>query len=261
MQCLRCVAPLMKYFVEGDDLANINPLSSYGGVVAKEVGAALKAMITVRRGPISLISLKNKVGELHHQFLGCKQHDSHEFLVFLLTWLHEDLMGGGLSTLRSSGCLSQVYSLEQPTGECSAISLLFQGEYGHTIICGSCHYESESQEPFTVLSLSIPSSGKCTLTNLIEKFFRNCSIEYCCPVCAKNGPSIRRTLIKKLPPNLMIHLNHFEYNTSARKKQNYVDFPLEQLNLSDQASKDISVSYNLCAVLNHYGSMNSGHYI
>ena len=58
----------------------------------------------------------------------------------------------------------------------------------------------------------------------------------------------------------MIHLDRFEYNISSRKKQNYVDFPLEQLNLSDQASKDKNVSYNLCAVLNHYGSMNSGHY-
>ena len=47
MLCLRCLAPLMKYFVRDDYLANINPLSSHGGVVAKEVGAALKAMITL----------------------------------------------------------------------------------------------------------------------------------------------------------------------------------------------------------------------
>ena len=53
MQCLRSLAPLMTCFVRDDDLANLNPLSSYGGVVAKEVGVALKAMITVRRGPIS----------------------------------------------------------------------------------------------------------------------------------------------------------------------------------------------------------------
>ena len=93
--------------------------------MAKEIRAALKAMITVRRDPISLMSLKNKVGELHHLFLDCRQHDSHEFHMFLLTWLHEDLVGGDLSALRSSGCLSPVYASEQPTGKCSAISLLF----------------------------------------------------------------------------------------------------------------------------------------
>ena len=169
-------------------------------------------------------------------------------------------MGGDLSALRSSDCLSPAFASEQPTGECSAISLLFQVEYGHMITCGSCHYESASQEPFTVLSLSIPTSGECTLTNLMENSFRDCSIEYRCPVCNKNRFSVRRTLNKKLPPILMIHLDCFEYNISSRKKQNYVDFPLEQLNLSDQASKDKNVSYNLCAVLNHYGSMNSGHY-
>ena len=76
MQCLCCPAPWMKYFVKDDYLANVNPLSSYGSVVAKEVGAALSDII-VRGGPISLMCLKNKVGELHHQFMGCRQHDSH----------------------------------------------------------------------------------------------------------------------------------------------------------------------------------------
>ena len=144
-------------------------------------------MINVRC-PISLMSLKNKLGELYHQFMGCRQHDSHEFL---LTWLHEDLTGGYLSALRSYDCLFPVYASQQPTRECSAISLLFYGEYGQIITYGRCHYALASQEPFTVLSLSIPTSGECTLTNL--------------------------------------------------KKQNYVDFPLEQLNLSDQASKDKNV--------------------
>ena len=95
-QCLCYLAPLMKYFIREDYPPNINQLSSYVVVVAKEVGAVLKVMITVRRDPISLMPLKNKVGELHHQFMSCRQHDSHEFLMFLLTWLHEDLMGGDM---------------------------------------------------------------------------------------------------------------------------------------------------------------------
>ena len=32
------------------------------------------------------------------------------------------------------------------------------------------------------------------------------------------------------------------------------------LNFEDQISDCENVSYNLCAVINHYGTMNSGHY-
>ena len=32
-----------------------------------------------------------------------------------------------------------------------------------------------------------------------------------------------------MPPILILHLNQFEYATSARKKRNFVDFPVEGL--------------------------------
>ena len=45
------------------------------------------------RGPVALQSLKRCVGNLYHPFLGGEQQDSHEFLMFLLSWVHEDLTG------------------------------------------------------------------------------------------------------------------------------------------------------------------------
>ena len=260
MQCLACLAPLKKFFVREDHQPDINPLSSYEGTMAREFGAALRAMSAVRRSPMSLMALKSKVGEFHHEFMGSRQHDSHEFLMFLLTWLHEDLVGGDLSTLRNSGEFPWLDASKQPTKECSAISLLFEGEYAHTIKCGNCFYKSTSQEPFKILSLSIPVSGECTLTNLMEYSRQDCSIRYCCPGCNKNETSTRKTLINKLPPILIIHLNRFEFDISARKKQNYIDFPLKHLNLMNHTSRNENISYNLCAVLNHYGNMNGGHY-
>ena len=90
-------------------------------MVAKEVGATFRAMIVERRDHILLGALKNKVGELHHQFMGCRQQDSHEFLLFLFTWLREDLVGCGVPALRGSWCFSLLHISKELTRENSFI--------------------------------------------------------------------------------------------------------------------------------------------
>ena len=70
-----------------------------------------------------------------------------------------------------------------------------------------------------------------------------------------------RISIQRLPPILILHLNRFEYNISARKKQNYVDFPLRQLSLGERTLSGVNLtSYDLCAISNHHGTMYGGHY-
>ena len=260
MQCLNCLAPLVKFFTKNAHLEEVALPISSGGTVANEVGVIFSAMLNGRRSPLSLMALKSKVGELCHQFSGCEQQDSHEFLVYLLTWMHEELGGRGLSALGSCGYTPH-HLAEGLTSELSVISLLFQGEHRHVIACGNCHNKSMSLEPFTILSLSLPASGKCTLANLLENYYKECSIDYNCLKCNKGGKCFSRTFIQKLPPILILHLNRFEYSISARKKQNFVDFPLRHLSLGEHASSSVNfASYDLCAVSNHHGTMNGGHY-
>ena len=260
MQCLNSVAPLVKYFTMGAHLENINPSSSYGGTVAREVGTAFKLLTTGKKGPVSLQLLKNRVGALHLPFSGSEQNDSHEFLMFLLTWLHEDLRGAGLSALQGCSDISQQLTIaEKLTSELSIISLLFEGEHRHINTCNTCQHESILLEPFTVLSLSFSSSGDYELADLIRNYYKACSIDFRCPGCSA-VKSTRKTSIHRLPRILVLHLNRFEYNISARKKQNYVDFPLEKLSFREHVSNGGSFSYNLCAVSNHHGTMSGGHY-
>ena len=152
----------MKFFTKGAHLEEVTSPVSSGGTVANEVGA----MLTGRRSPLSLMALKSKVGELCHQFSGCEQQDSREFLMYLFTWMHEELRGRRLSSLESCGYTLWLLT-EELTSEHSVISLLFQGEHRHVIACGNCHHKSMTSEPFTILSLSLPASGKCTLANLL----------------------------------------------------------------------------------------------
>ena len=130
------------------------------------------------------------------------------------------------------------------------------------IACGNCHQKSMTLEPFTILSLSLPASGKCTLANLLKNYYKVCNIDYYCPKHNKGGKCVCRIFIQRLPPILVLHLNHFEFNISARKKkQNYVDFPLKQLSLGEHALSGANLaSYDLCAVSNHHGTMIGGHY-
>ena len=81
-------------------------------------------------------------------------------------------------------------------------------------------------EPFTILSLSVPASGKCTLANLLENYYKECSIDYNCPKCNIGGKCVCRISIQRLPPILILHLNRFEY-ISARKKAELCRFPTE----------------------------------
>ena len=150
---------------------------------------------------------------------------------------------------------------EELPSDPSIISLLFQGEHNQVITCKNCHYESVSIEPFTILSLSLPGSGNCTLEMLLSNNYETGLIDYTCTSCNKVGKCARKTVIQRLPPVLVLHLNRFEYNISARKKQNYVDFPLQNLSLKEHVQNNANLPlYNLCAVSNHYGTLSGGHY-
>ena len=217
MQCLNCLALLVKFFTKDAHLEVVTSPVSSGGTVANEVRAILSAMLTGRRSPLSLMALKSKMGELCYQFSGGKQQDSHEFLMYLFTWMHKELREQGLSALESCGYTLR-HLREELTSEHSVISLLLQGEHRHVITCGNCHHKTITLKPFTILLLSLPASGKCTLANLFENYYKECNIDYNCPKCNKGGKSVRRIFIQRLPPILILHLNRFEYNIPARKK-------------------------------------------
>ena len=64
-----------------------------------------------------------------------------------------------------------------------------------------------------------------------------------------------------MPPILVLHLNRFEYDISARKKQNFLDFPVEGLSLRAHILSDIlPASYSLCAASNYFGTLSGEHY-
>ena len=174
---------------------DLSPSSSYDGTIAGEVGAAFRAMVAGRKNPVSLLE----------QFSDSEQNDSHEFLIYLLAWLHEDLRGGSLPTCLDGGLTSHHMAASGSNSEPSIITILFQGMHKHVISCGNCQHESVSFEPFTVLSLALPVSGNSTLKRLLHNYYEVTVITYKCPQCSKEGESFKKTTIQKITPILILH--------------------------------------------------------
>jgi len=71
------------------------------------------------------------------------------------------------------------------------------------------------------------------------------------------------------PPILTIQLKRFKrIGDRWRKLSTLVDFPINNLDLSNYvqdyqflASQEIACTYDLCGVVNHYGSLTYGHYV
>ena len=248
MQGLNSLTPLVTYFEGNSYLADIHPDSKYKGTVANEVSEALKAM-NGGTGPISLIGLKILIDNLYKPFGGFRQEDAHEFLIKLVELMFEDL-GRGKVTLH--------YSPEViPSNKNSKIFEILQGVHRITIMCKSCGYTSFSLEPFNVLSLSLPPNKRSNVEELLKCYYGDTQIGYTCPRCCGQNSSMQKYEIESLPQVLIIHLKRFDVSTKGIvKNKKYIDFPLKNLKVGNK-----ELVCNLKSITNHYGTLNTGHYV
>lgn len=89
-----------------------------------------------------------------------------------------------------------------------------------------------------------------------------------CNKCKEHKEAYIKHSLLRMPNVLIIHLKRFKKKyhgngyASFRKIHNYVDFEIENLDLSEfmiQKDKNGAL-YNLIGVINHYGSSGGGHY-
>ncbi|KAK1331764.1 hypothetical protein QTO34_009739, partial [Cnephaeus nilssonii] len=125
------------------------------------------------------------------------------------------------------------------------------------------------------------ASGTTTLTDCLRRFTRpehlGSSAKIKCSGCHSYQESTKQLTMKKLPIVACFHLKRFEHSAKLRRKiTTYVSFPLEldmtpfmasskesRMNgqyqqPSDSLSNDNK--YSLFAVVNHQGTLESGHY-
>lgn len=263
LQCLSSTEDLVKYFINIYSKF-INYKSRTKGLVAKEFSNVIKNLWSQSGRSFPCQKFKDTIGEYKDMFKHYDQQDSHEFLTILLDWLHDDLNQPEDNRI--------ILGASKETGEedwghwtkenNSIIQQLFYGQQKSTVSCDTCFEKSVTFEPFSSLSLPLPSEGnKCTLSDCLQLYLNGESIcGWHCPKCKRSRDATKKLDIMRLPPYLIIHLKRFSSN--GYKKNSNVDFPETDLDMSNYINgvEHRNWKYCLYGVSNHSGSLDGGHY-
>ncbi|KAG5681428.1 hypothetical protein PVAND_010865 [Polypedilum vanderplanki] len=270
IQCLSHTMSLTQFLLENNYEKQINRSNQTKGHIVKTLAAVIKMLWSGECKYISSKFLKSVVGEQDNLFGGMDQQDSHEFLVMLIDWLQSDLQSISMSSNLENLPASEKAWVEYTKAKESFILRLFYGQIKSTVKCMRCSEESATFDTFSNLSLELPmyNVDRYDITECFNLYFHGERISgWNCPKCKEPRDAIKKLDISKLPPVLIIHLKRFYGDGySFRKKQAYVDFPLTDLNMyqylspTEKHHKSNNIRYNLYAVSNHYGTMESGHY-
>uniref|UniRef100_A0A8C5CNL1 ubiquitinyl hydrolase 1 n=1 Tax=Gadus morhua TaxID=8049 RepID=A0A8C5CNL1_GADMO len=199
-----------------------------------------------------------------------EQHDALEFFNSLVDSLDEAL---------------------KALGHPPMLSKVLGGSFADQKICQGCPHRYECEESFTTLNVDIRNHQN--LLDSMEQYVKGDLLEganaYHCEKCNKKVDTVKRLLIKKLPPVLAIQLKRFDYDWErecAIKFNDYFEFPREldmepytvagvaklegddvnpenqviQQNEPSEPSPPGSSKYRLVGVLVHSGQASGGHY-
>jgi ubiquitin C-terminal hydrolase len=218
-------------------------------------------------------SFTEQLGKYVPKYSKGEQQDAHEFLMYTLDLLHESMkysieveIKGEPESKADEMMLAslQTWKLHYENSYSKLVEL-FGGMVVNTFKCNnsdSCKHTSDVFEPFNCVSVDVPSTS-CTLKSCLDGYFgEKSSIDtWACDSCKGVGCS-KETKVWNLPNYLIIHLKRFD--NSGKKIDIPVDFPLDNLDLTEYVSSDKNdpnnYIYSLYAVNCHMGSSNSGHY-
>lgn len=180
LQCIFHTPPLVEYFLNNttDNWRNhiniSNPLGTRGALVSNFF-TVLSAYWSGETNLIAPRELRNVIGMYAPQFASYTQQDAQELLMFLLDFLHEDLNivskkpevlsieGNGEDDERIASEAWE-YHISRDN---SIIVSLFHGLLRTELCCPSCNAKVTCFDPFSFLSLPIPTSEADIITTFL----------------------------------------------------------------------------------------------
>ncbi|KAJ9119135.1 hypothetical protein QFC22_003626 [Naganishia vaughanmartiniae] len=187
LQCLSATYPLARFFRDGSYKRAINTVNPMGtkGDLAKAFATLISVLWNEQYTFLSPVTFRKSISTYAPSFAGTDQHDSQEFLSFLLDGLHEDLnrirtkpppvemspeREAALETLPPSVAAEKEWQIYKQRND-SLIVDLFQGQYRNRMECLTCHKTSTTYDAFMYLSLPVPQGKqKVVLYQLIDNF-------------------------------------------------------------------------------------------
>ncbi|PVG01705.1 cysteine proteinase [Serendipita vermifera] len=247
------------------------------------------------KGIVAPQAFISKLKKENEQFRTTMQQDAHEFLIYLINRVMEDMEEedkliqkrekAGLDkekapTLNPSGIedlttsiitttsVSQGMSNSIDNQKLTFVHSLFEGTLTSETRCLTCETVSSRDEMFLDLSIDIEQNS--SVTACLRQFSASEMLcqrnKFFCDSCCGLQEAEKRMKIKRLPNVLALHLKRFKYQEELGKyvKLNYrVAFPFELrlFNTVDDAV-DMDRRYELYAIVVHIGGgPTHGHYI
>ncbi|KAF9233475.1 hypothetical protein BU15DRAFT_53836 [Melanogaster broomeanus] len=255
IQCLSATVPFARFFTDGrwkNAINMLNPLGTKGSLAAA-FAQILYDMSHSELPHLNPLTFRKSICTHAAQFSGSDQHDSQEFLTFLLDGLHEDLnrvltkpsnestpeREAELESLPQQVASENEWEIYRMRND-SLIVDYFQGQFRNRMECLTCHHTSTTYNSFMYLSLPIPSKimSKVSLYSCLDAFVKEEVLEkseaWHCPKCKELRKATKRLSLSRLPPVLLIHLKRFSVKGPFTDKiETVIDFPLRGLDLTN----------------------------
>jgi ubiquitin C-terminal hydrolase len=234
LQCLFSCAPILTYFSEKFDPADLNVDNTMKGELAKEFARLCREVrVANKYSSISPTMLKDLVAKWAPQFTGFQQQDSHEFLRFFMDGLHEDL-----NRIKRK---PEYEELKTIVGESiqdganrwwkyikdrsdSVIFDVFGGQLMSEVTCKVCGRISRAYDSFLDLQVPIPQTNGASvdLSECFSAMVQQETLEgdemVTCEGCEKRTPGTKSMHLYRLPTVLVVHLKRFSYTSWRRNK-------------------------------------------
>ncbi|XP_022701799.1 uncharacterized protein LOC111267675 [Varroa jacobsoni] len=287
LQALAHSTEFARYFVsrQHENHLNVNNKRGSGGKLPGLFSQLLSQLWSQNDTREALGQFRSLMGSLYPMYSTYDQQDSHEFLVNLLDRLHEDLNSAEKrnrpNSLSNPDAVVTFPMLAQELNKfftahsdmhMSCVTQNYEGILVSGLKCHTCDNDSYTFQVFNVLSVPIPNVSGLDIFHCFDEFFREEKVEdWHCPHCKAKRTASKHMRIARLPKHLIIHLVRFKNESwtafsfsSYKKITNVVNFTIE-LDTRELAqyiySKEVKLkSYTLYAIVNHYGTISSGHY-
>jgi ubiquitin C-terminal hydrolase len=150
----------------------------------------------------------------------------------------------------------------------SRITEIFSGFFRSSTTCPDCGFSSNKFDYFLHLPLELVPKAQMSIYDCMDMFCKEETLDeknmWECEKCVKKVRAVKQMKMWSNPVIMVVQIKRFGFLRSG-KDSRFVHFPVTDFDIGKMISKENKddskcYKYDLYAVVNHTGSLNSGHY-
>jgi len=266
LQAVLHTRPLVEY------LTQPKPKYLNTGVINELINIAKEIWVSPSGSSIRPTKLMSEVRAIASQYMGYLQHDAHEFFTFLVDLLDQNdidmkdneipvFVGNGNNDHQVCNQMIDFYQKNQN----SIVFRTMQGILKLTYTCPSCAKKYITFQPYYCISLPLSTSISQSIFEYIQRFSNPTQLDednkWNCKHCNDSVCAHQQSNIYSVPKILVFQLNRFiKVQNQYQKDERAIIIP-ETIDMSRFViNQNNSGVYHLYAIIQHSGTINSGHY-